>query len=92
LAVKISVFTDLRFTKTKFPTGVGKHVTQMVTGLASVKTRIGFIAQKTISFPSGTRNSPSPSMAPMNSTLIFPVRKIGTQKPLEFAEGCLTAA
>jgi glycosyltransferase involved in cell wall biosynthesis len=35
LAVKISVFTDLRFTKTKFPTGVGKHVTQKVTRLAS---------------------------------------------------------
>lgn len=32
--MKISVFTDLRFTESTTPTGVGKHIEQMVHGLA----------------------------------------------------------
>ena len=35
--MKISVFTDLRFTESKIPTGVGKHITQMVQGLARME-------------------------------------------------------
>ena len=31
--MKISVFTDLRFTESSTPTGVGKHIAQMVQGL-----------------------------------------------------------
>jgi glycosyltransferase involved in cell wall biosynthesis len=33
--LKINVFTDLRFTRSKTPTGVGKHILQMTRGLAA---------------------------------------------------------
>ena len=34
--MKVAVFTDLRFTSSRYQTGVGKHVTQMVRGLADI--------------------------------------------------------
>ena len=35
--MKISVFTDLRFTESTTPTGVGKHIAQMVWGLSRIE-------------------------------------------------------
>lgn len=35
--MKISVFTDLRFTESATPTGVGKHIEHMVRGLAQIE-------------------------------------------------------
>ena len=45
--MKISVFTDLRFTECQTPTGVGKHIAHMVQGLASIEgNRVSILAAR----------------------------------------------
>ena len=45
--MKIAVFTDLRFVQSTVPTGVGKHIIQMVSGLARVPgNEVEFLATR----------------------------------------------
>ena len=67
--MKISVFTDLRFTESRTPTGVGKHITQMVKGLARMEGN-------TISVLASRDQANENALRPKNALSFLPSKRL----------------